>query len=69
MDFVKQMADGFMILIRVGAVLRVIYCFINMGISEDESTIFKKRAKNAVVFYVFAECIWQIKDLVLSYYK
>ena len=27
-----------------------------------------KRARNTVVFYVIAECIWQIKELVLGYY-
>lgn len=69
MDLVKEMADAFVILIRVGAVFRVVYCFIRMGASEEESSMFKKRAKNAVIFYILAECIWQIKELVLVYYS
>ncbi|MBC2579397.1 mercury transporter [Clostridium sp. DJ247] len=69
MELVKEMADAFVMLIRVGAGLRVIYCFIRMGASEDESVMYKKRAKNTVVFYVLAECIWQIKELVLVYYS
>lgn len=68
MDLVKEMADAFVMLIRVGAGLRVIYCFIRMGASEDESSMYKKRAKNTLIFYILAESIWQIKDLVLGYY-
>lgn len=69
MDLVKDMADAFMMLIRAGAVLRIIYCFIRMGASEEESAMYKKRAKNTVFFYIIAECIWQIKELVVSYYS
>ncbi|GAA0778393.1 hypothetical protein GCM10008908_35260 [Clostridium subterminale] len=69
MDLVKEMADAFVMLIRVGAGLRGIYCFIRMGASEDESAMYKKRAKNTLVFYILAESIWQIKDLVLGYYS
>lgn len=69
MNLVKEMADAFVILIRVGAVFRVIYCLIRMGASEEESSMYKKRAKNTVLFYVIAECIWQIKDMVLNYYN
>lgn len=68
MDLVKEMADVFMILIRVGAVFRVIYCLVRMGASEEEGSMYKKRAKNTVIFYIIAECIWQIKDMVLVYY-
>jgi len=30
---------------------------------------YKKRARNTVIFYVIAESIWQIKDLILYYYS
>lgn len=69
MELIKEMADAFVMLIRVGAGLRVVYCFIRMGASEDESAMYKKRAKNTLVFYILAESIWQIKDLVLGYYS
>ncbi|MDT8717058.1 mercury transporter [Clostridium sp. 19966] len=68
MELVKEMADAFVMLIRVGAVLRVVYCFIRMGASEDEGSMYKKRAKNTLIFYILAESIWQIKELVLGYY-
>jgi len=68
MDLIKQMADAFIILIRTGAVFRVVYCLVRMGINEDESATYKKRARNAVVFYVIAESVWQLKEIVLGYY-
>lgn len=51
-------------LIRVGAVFRFIYCMVRLQGAEEEQTQFKKRAKNTVLFYVLAESIWQIKDIV-----
>jgi hypothetical protein len=68
MDLLKQMADAFVMLIRAGAVFRVVYCLVRMGMNEEESAMYKKRARNMVVFYVIAECVWQIKELVLGYY-
>jgi len=68
MDLIKKMCDVFIMLIRAGAAMRLVYCLIRMGASEEESSMHKKRARNAIVFYVLAECIWQLKDLVLGYY-
>lgn len=56
-------------LIRLGAVARFIYCMVRLSAAEEQAGMFKKRAKNTVVFYIIAECIWQIKDLVLYYYS
>lgn len=69
MDLVKEMADAFMILIRVGAGFRIIYCFVRMGASEEEGAMYKKRAKNILIFYILAESIWQIKELIIVYYS
>ena len=55
-------------LIRVGAVFRFIYFMVRLQGAEEEQTQFKKRAKNTVLFYVLAESIWQIKDIVFYYY-
>lgn len=56
-------------LIRIGAVARFIYCMVRLSAAEEEATQYKKRAKNTVIFYVIAESVWQIKDLVLYYYS
>ncbi len=68
MDLLKEMADAFILLIRVGAVLRVVHCFIQIGIDEEQSASYKKRMKNTVTFYILAESIWQVKDLIMGYY-
>ena len=55
-------------LIRLGAVFRFVYCMVQLQGAEEEQARYKKRAKNTVVFYVIAECIWQIKELIFYYY-
>ena len=56
------------VLIRAGAVFRFIYCMVRLQGAEEEQAQYKKRAKNTVMFYVLAECIWQIKEIVFYYY-
>lgn len=55
-------------IIRLGAVFRFIYCMVRLQGAEDEQAQFQKRAKNTVIFYVLAECIWQIKEIIFFYY-
>jgi hypothetical protein len=68
MDIIEELAQAFLMLIRAGSGLRIIYCFIAMAGDEEQSTTYKKRIKNTVGFYIMAECIWIIRDLVMSYY-
>lgn len=63
-----DISKAIIILVRIGAAARFIYCMIRLSGVEEEQTQYKKRAKNTIIFYVIAECIWQIKDLVLYYY-
>lgn len=55
-------------LLRLGAAFRFIYCMIRLQSAEDEAAQFKKRARNTVIFYVIAECVWQLKEIVFYYY-
>lgn len=55
-------------LIRAGAIFRFVYCMVRLQGAEEEQTQYRKRAKNTVLFYVIAESIWQIKDIVFYYY-
>lgn len=68
MDILKDLALAFIMLIRIGAGLRVVYCFISMGADEEQSGTYNKRIRNTIIFYIMAECVWMIKDLVMSYY-
>lgn len=69
MDFIDEISRAVILLIRVGCVARFVYCMIRLSAAEEEATQYKKRARNTVVFYIIAESIWQIKDLVIYYYK
>ena len=68
MDIVEELANAMIILIRSGAALRVIYCFIAMAGDEEQMATYKKRIKHVVAFYIMAESIYLIRDLVMSYY-
>ena len=54
---------------RLGVAARFIFCMLKLIGAEDEATRYKKRAKNAVLFWIIAECVWIIKDLAIYYYK
>lgn len=56
-------------LVRIGAIARFVYCMVRLQAAEEQSAQYKKRAKNTVLFYIIAECVWQIKELILYYYK
>ena len=64
-----DISNAIILLIRVGAVARFIYCMIRLAGAEEQAEQYKKRAKNTIIFYIIAELIWQIKDLVLFYYS
>lgn len=68
MEILQELPGAFLMLIRSGVILRIIYCFVVMMTDEEQSGTYKKRIKNTVVFYIMAESIWLIKDLVTNYY-
>ena len=55
-------------IIRTGAALRFLYWMIRLSGAEEEAAQYRKRSKNTVVFWIIAECVWQLKDIVLYYY-
>ena len=64
-----DLSKAIILLVRVGAVARFIYCMGRLAAPEEQAAQYKKRARNTVMFYVIAESIWQIKDLILYYYS
>lgn len=64
-----DISTAIIMLVRIGAAARFIYCMIRLSGAEEQAAQYKKRAKNAVIFYIIAESIWQIKDLILYYYQ
>lgn len=68
MTTIHELSVAIVSLIRLGAVFRFIYCMIRLEGAQEEQAQYKKRAKNVVLFYVLAESVWQIKEIVFYYY-
>ena len=69
MDILKELSTAFIWLIRAGTITRVAYCFLKIMTNDEEQGVFKKRMKNALVFLMLAESIWQLKDIVIHYFE
>ena len=69
MSLVDEISTAIIMLVRLGCAARFIYCMVRLTAAEEEQAQYKKRAKNTVIFYIIAESIWQIKDMVLYYYS
>ncbi|WP_068962720.1 mercury transporter [Desulfosporosinus sp. BG] len=65
---VEEITKAIILLVRAGVFMRIAFCFLRMMGDEDESPMYKKRAIHAGVFYIIAESIWQLKDIVFYYY-
>lgn len=68
MTEIDNISKAVITLVRLGAVFRFIYCMVRLQSAEDEAGQFKKRMKNAVIFYVIAESVWQLKAIIFYYY-
>jgi len=64
-----DISNAIILLVRVGAAARFIYCMVRLTAAEEQAAQYKKRVRNTVIFYVLAESIWQIKDMLLFYYS
>ena len=68
MQMIDEVSKAVIWLIRGGAAFRLCYCLFRMISADDESVMYKKRAKNTVIFYIIAECVWVIKAVIMNYY-
>ena len=66
---IDDITTAVMILVRLGVVARFIFCMVKLIGADEDAGKYKKRAKNAVLFWIIAESVWIIKDIVLFYYK
>jgi NADH:ubiquinone oxidoreductase subunit 6 (subunit J) len=68
MEILKELSDVFLILIRVGTVMRVVYSFVMMSSNEDDEKSYKKKIRNVITFYILAELCYVVKDVMFKYY-
>lgn len=68
MTTVDEISRLIIVLIRIGAIFRLVYVFIQMMANEDEVQAGKKKLKNTLKFAISAELIFALKALILTYY-
>ncbi len=69
MQNIDNISSAVIILIRVGTVLRVVFCFFLMITAEEEALQFKKRIRNTVLFYIIAELAFVLKNMAIYYFS
>lgn len=69
MQTLEELAQAVILLIRLGCVCRFIYCMVRLSGADEESSKYKKRARNVLIFYILGESIWQVKEIILYYYS
>ncbi|MDR1892363.1 MAG: mercury transporter [Oscillospiraceae bacterium] len=69
MSLVTDLSKAVIWLIRAGAAFRVAYCCFRLISNEEEAQSYKARIKNVLVFYIIAECIFQLKDIIIYYFS
>lgn len=69
MNGLDEISLLFIWLTRIGIALRIVYCYLKRMRNDDEGGIYNKRIKNATIFYIFAESIFQLKDIAIYYFK
>lgn len=56
------------VIIPLGTVFRVVFCFTKMIYDEDATATYKRKIRNTIVFGIIAELVFVIMDLVQAYY-
>ena len=63
-----DISNAIILLVRVGAVARFIYCLVRLTAAEEQAAHDKKRARNTMNVDIIAESSWQSRDRILYYY-
>lgn len=56
-------------MVTLDEISRVVVSLVRLEGAQEEQGQYKKRAKNTVLFYILAESVWQIKELIFYYYR
>lgn len=67
MQTIQDIISLFLVIIPIGAAARITLCCIYAAMTEDPA-FYKKRAKNALIFAILAECAAGILNIVARYF-
>ena len=68
MSTIDEISNLFIWLIRIGAGLRIAFCFFRKMGNEEAAGVYNKRMKNTLVFHILSESIFQIKEMAMYYF-
>jgi len=69
MELVKDIWKYLMPVCITGGGVRAIFCLIVSNYNEDDASMYKKRAKNAVKFAIIASLVEAVKQLAEAYFN
>jgi len=69
MAVIDGISNAVLIVIRAGAVCRIVYCFLRLVTAEEEAAKYKKRIRNTLLFYLLAESAFILKDIFMNYFS
>lgn len=56
------------VIIPLGTVARVVFCFVKMIYDEESMNSYKKKIWNTVAFLIISELIFVVVDIIEFYY-
>jgi hypothetical protein len=68
-DLVDRASRVARILITTGAGMRIVYCFLRMVLADDEAPMYKRRARNALVFLILSQGVFVLKAVIIRYFS
>ena len=68
MSTLNTLLTAVLFIIPAGVIIRIIICLILMNTDPEQEIIYKRRAVNAAIFAVIAECALSILTLVYNYF-
>lgn len=68
MEQIQQLITFMLVIIPVGAAVRIGYCLIVLSMDSEEERSYKVRIRNVIVFTVLAETIAGLLKVVLNYF-
>ena len=56
------------VIIPLGTICRVVFCFVKMIYDEDAMNRYKKKIWNSVGFLIISELVFVLVDIIKNYY-
>jgi hypothetical protein len=69
LQYIDDISKAVIVLIRAGAVCRIVFCLVRLMTDEEEAIQYRKRIRNTLAFCIAAELAFVIKDICIRYFS